>query len=198
VKKYHGLLIVIADGEHVRFVHPAADNALHTVSAIDSGQGHRRSSDIGSDRPGASYHSASTAHHAYAPRHDLHRVEKERFAQFVGERVNAAAAAGGFIATLPEGFATRVGPGGQRLSGGQRQRVALARALLNNPRLILADEPTGNLDSATGVVIMALFDRLHAEGNTIVLVTHEHDIAEYAHRVIHIRDGVVAKDESKR
>lgn len=96
MKKYHGLLIVIADGEHVRFVHPAADNALHTVSAIDSGQGHRRSSDIGSDRPGASYHSASTAHHAYAPRHDLHRVEKERFAQFVGERVNAAAAAGGF------------------------------------------------------------------------------------------------------
>jgi putative ABC transport system ATP-binding protein len=84
------------------------------------------------------------------------------------------------------------------LSGGQRQRVAIARALVNKPSIILADEPTGNLDSQTGLEIMALFDRLHAEGNTIVLVTHEHDIAEYAHRVIHIRDGVVAKDEQKR
>ena len=83
------------------------------------------------------------------------------------------------------------------LSGGQRQRVAIARALVNKPAIILADEPTGNLDSQTGTEIMTLFDRLHAEGNTIVLVTHEHDIAEYAHRIIHIRDGVVAKDEAK-
>ncbi len=84
------------------------------------------------------------------------------------------------------------------LSGGQRQRVAIARALVNNPSIILADEPTGNLDSATGQEIMALFDRLHQQGNTIVLVTHEHDIAMYAHRVIHIRDGKVAKDERTR
>ncbi|MFZ0706692.1 MAG: ABC transporter ATP-binding protein [Candidatus Korobacteraceae bacterium] len=81
------------------------------------------------------------------------------------------------------------------LSGGQRQRVAIARALVNSPSILLADEPTGNLDSQTGVEIMALFDRLHEQGNTIVLVTHEHDIAEYAHRVIHIRDGQVFSDQ---
>src|SRR5436190_2850504 len=83
------------------------------------------------------------------------------------------------------------------LSGGQRQRVAIARALVNRPSIILADEPTGNLDSQTGLEIMALFDRLQREGNTIILVTHEHDIAEYAHRVIHSKDGVVERDEVK-
>jgi putative ABC transport system ATP-binding protein len=80
------------------------------------------------------------------------------------------------------------------LSGGQRQRVAIARALVNDPSILLADEPTGNLDSKTGNEIVGVFERLHASGNTIVLVTHEADIAAYAHRTIHIRDGQVEKD----
>jgi putative ABC transport system ATP-binding protein len=96
------------------------------------------------------------------------------------------------------GMESRMSHKPNELSGGQRQRVAVARALVNKPAIILADEPTGNLDSQTGNEIMALFDRLHSEGNTIVLVTHEHDIAEYAHRIVSIRDGVVEKDETKR
>jgi len=81
------------------------------------------------------------------------------------------------------------------LSGGQRQRVAIARALVNNPSILLADEPTGALDTATGNEIMGLFERLHQRGNTICLVTHEHDIAMHAHRIISIRDGKVERDE---
>ncbi len=92
------------------------------------------------------------------------------------------------------GLGTRMMHKPNELSGGQRQRVAIARALVNKPSIILADEPTGNLDSKTGDEIMALFDELHSQGNTIVLVTHEPDIAEYAHRIITIRDGVVAGD----
>ena len=82
------------------------------------------------------------------------------------------------------------------LSGGQRQRVAIARALVNSPSILLGDEPTGNLDSQTGAEIMALIDRLHQQGNTIILVTHEHDIAQRAHRIIFIRDGKVASDQA--
>jgi putative ABC transport system ATP-binding protein len=82
------------------------------------------------------------------------------------------------------------------LSGGQRQRVAIARALVNDPSIVLADEPTGNLDSKTGEEIMGLFANLHEQGNTIILVTHEFDIAQHAHRVIFIRDGKIASDEA--
>jgi putative ABC transport system ATP-binding protein len=81
------------------------------------------------------------------------------------------------------------------LSGGQRQRVAIARALVNNPSIILADEPTGNLDSQTGNEIMALMEELHGRGNTIVLVTHEPDIAQHAHRIVTIKDGKIHSDE---
>ena len=83
------------------------------------------------------------------------------------------------------------------LSGGQRQRVAVARALVNRPDLLLADEPTGNLDTKTSLEIMALFGEIHNAGNTVVLVTHEEDIAKYAHRVVRLRDGVVHADEQK-
>lgn len=94
----------------------------------------------------------------------------------------------------------QVGLGGRimhkpnELSGGQRQRVAIARALVNNPAIILADEPTGNLDSKTSVEIMALLEEIHKHGNTIVLVTHEEDIAQHAHRIVRLKDGVVERD----
>ncbi|GGF12694.1 ABC transporter ATP-binding protein [Flavobacterium limi] len=84
-----------------------------------------------------------------------------------------------------------------QLSGGQRQRVAIARALVNKPSIILADEPTGNLDSKTSVEIMKLFGDIHAQGNTVILVTHEEDIAAYAHRIIRLRDGLIESDTNK-
>ena len=95
------------------------------------------------------------------------------------------------------GLADRMDHKPNQLSGGQRQRVAVGRALVNKPSIILADEPTGNLDSKTSVEIMSLFDEIHAAGNTVILVTHEEDIAEHAHRVIRLRDGVIEKDEQK-
>src|SRR5665811_1635613 len=84
------------------------------------------------------------------------------------------------------------------LSGGQNQRVAIARALVNSPSIILADEPTGNLDSKTSVEIMKIFDKIHSEGNTVILVTHEEDIANYAHRIIRLKDGMIESDHLQK
>ncbi len=110
-----------------------------------------------------------------------------------GERIARARQA-----LISVGLESRMNHKPNELSGGQRQRVAIARALVNSPSIILADEPTGNLDSKTGQEIMALFDQLQSHGNTIVLVTHEPDIAEFAHRVVHIRDGQIFSDEPSR
>lgn len=92
------------------------------------------------------------------------------------------------------GLGDRAGHKPNELSGGQRQRVAIARALVNTPSILLADEPTGNLDSKTSYEIMDLFDQLHSKGNTIIMVTHEEDIAQYAHRIVRLRDGLVETD----
>jgi putative ABC transport system ATP-binding protein len=110
-----------------------------------------------------------------------------------GERHEKAQAA---LASVELG--DRVGHKPNELSGGQRQRVAIARALVNHPSILLADEPTGALDTKTSYEIMELFEKLHSEGNTIILVTHEHDIAERAHRVITIRDGRIESDEKTK
>jgi len=118
----------------------------------------------------------------------LHNVELPLI--YAGMRAGKAQAA---LASVELG--DRVTHRPNELSGGQRQRVAIARALVNHPSILLADEPTGALDTKTSVEIMALFEKLHEEGNTIIVVTHEHDIAERAHRVITIRDGEIEKDE---
>ncbi len=96
------------------------------------------------------------------------------------------------------GLADRMDHKPNQLSGGQRQRVAVARALVNHPSIILADEPTGNLDSKTSVEIMQLFNDIHEQGNTVILVTHEEDIARFAHRIIRLKDGIIEKDEKTK
>ncbi len=100
------------------------------------------------------------------------------------------------IALKNVGLENRAGHRPNELSGGQRQRVAVARALVNDPSILLADEPTGNLDSKTSYEIMDLFDQIHSKGNTVIMVTHEEDIAEYAHRIVRLRDGLVETDRA--
>ena len=126
------------------------------------------------------------------PRADsLHNVELPLIYAGVDAKTRRASAA---HALQRVGLGDRMEHKPNELSGGQRQRVAIARALVNNPSIILADEPTGNLDSTTGEEIMRLFEELWSAGQTIVLVTHEHDIAAHAHRQIHLRDGLVERD----
>ena len=110
----------------------------------------------------------------------MRRSEREARAQEVLESV---------------GLGDRSGHKPNELSGGQRQRVAIARALVNNPSIILADEPTGNLDTKTSIEIMGIFEKIHQRGNTVILVTHEPDIAEHAHRIVRLRDGLLERDE---
>ena len=114
------------------------------------------------------------------------------------EVVNAAMAANAheFIMSLPEGYHTDIGQRGVKLSGGQKQRVAIARAIVNNPRLLLADEPTGALDTKSGEQVMEIFRELNSEGVTIVMITHEREIAEHARRIMTIRDGEIYNDSN--
>lgn len=130
------------------------------------------------------------------PRSDaLHNVELPLIYAGVGrsERISRAKAALESV-----GLGERLHHRPNELSGGQRQRVAIARALVTRPSIILADEPTGNLDSKTGVEIMTLFDQLYEQGNTIILVTHEEDIAQHARRIVRLRDGLIESDEAVR
>jgi len=122
----------------------------------------------------------------------LHNVELPLIYAGESAKERRAKAAG---ALDKVGLGDRMDHKPNELSGGQRQRVAIARALVNNPSILLADEPTGNLDSATGEEIMKLFDELWRSGQTIVLITHEHDIAAHARRAIHLRDGIIERDE---
>jgi putative ABC transport system ATP-binding protein len=130
------------------------------------------------------------------PRADaLHNVELPLIYAGMGSKARRDQAANALDRV---GLSDRMHHRPNELSGGQRQRVAIARALVNRPSILLADEPTGNLDSATGNDIMKLFEELHTQGQTIVLVTHEHDIAAHAHRQIHLLDGRIASDKRTR
>lgn len=124
----------------------------------------------------------------------LHNVELPLIYSGLGRKERKRRA---FESLEAVGLADRVDHKSTELSGGQVQRVAIARALVNKPSLLFADEPTGNLDTRSGAEILAIFDRLNDEGNTIIMVTHEPEVAEHAHRVLHIRDGLIERDERR-
>ena len=135
MQKHPNLLIVVADGEHARFVRAAADYGLHTESAVDSATAHKQSSDLGADKPGAGFHTGSSAHHGVQPRHDPHALEKQKFAHFVAAKVNAEAAAGRFETLLLVAPAHTLGEIREMLSADAAGRVVgtLAKDLAKTP-----------------------------------------------------------------
>ena len=137
---------------------------------------------------------AETVHALRGVDLEIHRNE---FVAIMGPSGSGKSTLMNLIGCLDVGLGERMNHKPSELSGGQRQRVAIARALVTRPSIILADEPTGNLDSKTGEEIMALMEQLYQNGQTIILVTHEHDIAEHARRQVHIKDGLIARDTGR-
>jgi putative ABC transport system ATP-binding protein len=208
VEVLHGINLDIPRGDFVALMGPSGSGKttlLNLIGGLDSPTGGlltvegQRIDDLGSDELAA--WRASTVGFIFQSYNLMPVLTAQKNVELpllladmnAGERARRAS-----VALKLVGLDERARHKPNELSGGQRQRVAIARALVMGPAILLADEPTGNLDSTTGEEIMRLFEKLHGAGNTIILVTHERDIAEHAHRVIMIRDGKIASDEMSR